>query len=249
MTLATGRVREICRYPIKGFAGEMLDMCRITAGKGIAHDRRWGVIATSDRAEAETEMFPPCTMFHALKKTPAVAAVKAQVSEDRISLLYQGNIVFSEKISSPALCTDMAFLVSKVLELDDIAVIDHGHSPLWDYEGALLSIINMETVRELSGKIEVDLDPARFRGNVIVEGLSPWSEMDWIGRKIQIGSDLTVLVVREIPRCRATCINPATAEEDHPVPQLLRKHYGHANLGVLGVPVTDGAVSAGDLLQ
>ena len=50
-----------------------------------------------------------------------------------------------------------------------------------------ISLINLATVRDLSIRLGTQLDPIRFRGNLLFDGATAWSELDWMGREVQIG--------------------------------------------------------------
>lgn len=251
MSEGKARVAEVWRYPFKGFGGQRLDECLIEEGKGLPYDRRWGVTGAGDASAVRADPYPSYEKFYVLKSNPETA--KAQFSVDeRAGFLQvrQGERAPAQiALGDPGLCGEVARLLSGLLQGEDIEVVDHGFSPIWDYQGALLSLVSLESIRSLSAEIGMDLDPRRFRGNVLFDGAAAWEEESWIGKDVRIGSGPTLRVVREIPRCRATRINPDTAEEDVRVPALLRKHHGHANMGVLAIPVSSGGpIRAGDAI-
>lgn len=99
-------------------------------------------------------------------------------------------------------------------------------------------IVNRATVRELSDRICLPLDPMRFRPNIIIDGLAPWEEFNWVGRTLRVvskrGGDgascsddtLTVKVLTKTVRCEGIGIDPldpTTGKID--MPKLLSEHY------------------------
>jgi len=124
-----------------------------------------------------------------------------------------------------------------------VVVADRG---MFDSRHSGVSIINPATIAMLgrAGGIE-DLDPLRFRGNVLIDGLEPWAEFGLIGTTVRIGG--TRLWIRSsIERCPATKVNPVTTAVDVNVPQLLAAHFGHVHCGIYGVVLDDGDIRAGD---
>ena len=109
----------------------------------------------------------------------------------------------------------------------------------------VLSLINLESVRDLERVIGEPVDPLRFRGNVYVDGLPAWSELDWENKTFSIGS-LKVKGVLRTQRCAATNVNPATAERDMNVPQTLRVSYGHMDMGIYCEVLEAGSLAKGD---
>lgn len=240
-------VREIHRYPVKGLSGEALAGANLDIGRGIPHDRRWGI--TGGKADGCGDD-PGCEGpgFLTVREHAEFTGISASVGgEGRLRLrLRDGTTVLDEPADGPELSRKAAAAIGDSLGLEGLALVDHAHDPLWDYPGAFLSLINLASVRDLSAKAGADLDVRRFRGNIILECREPWAEIGWVGHDIRVGSGLVLRVVREIPRCKATCIDPDTARLDVPVPMRLREHYGHKNFGVLAAPITAGALSPGD---
>jgi uncharacterized protein YcbX len=52
----------------------------------------------------------------------------------------------------------------------------------------VISLINLESVREVSDAIGMELDPMRFRANFYIDNLTAWQEFDWVGSAISIGA-------------------------------------------------------------
>lgn len=240
-------VRAVHRYPVKGLSGEALERANLDIGRGIPHDRRWGITGgKADGCGDSPGREGPG--FLTVREHAEFTGISASVSgEGRLRLrLRDGTAVLDEPADDQGLSRKAGAAIGASLGLEGLGLVDHAHDPLWDYPGAFLSLINLATVRELSAKAGADLDVRRFRGNIILECREPWAEIGWVGRDIRVGPGLVLRVVREIPRCKATCIDPDTGRLDVPVPMRLREHYGHKNLGVLAAPITAGALSPGD---
>jgi uncharacterized protein YcbX len=74
------------------------------------------------------------------------------------------------------------------------------HSPLLM---EAISVINLATVRAFEEKLGKPVDPRRFRGNLLVDGIEPWREFDLVDQTFRIG-DIVVRGVRRTKRCPAT---------------------------------------------
>ena len=68
------------------------------------------------------------------------------------------------------------------------------------------------------------LSEVRFRSNIVIEGVGPWEEHKWLGRRIMVG-DVEFNVTRHKTRCLATHANPETGVRDIAMMQLLVKHF------------------------
>jgi hypothetical protein len=110
-----------------------------------------------------------------------------------------------------------------------------------------LHIVNIATVDEIGRAVGKDLDPLRFRANLYLEGLAPWREFDWVGRKLAVGA-ATLSVFKRTQRCDATNVDPATGERDTAIPSVLQRTWGHADCGIYARVAMGGKISAGDAI-
>src|SRR5262249_36893207 len=118
-----------------------------------------------------------------------------------------------------------------------------GHS-FSDVAKKVVSIINLASVaagRALQG---VAGHPLRFRANLYVEGWTPWSELELLGREIAIG-DARLKVVKRIVRCAATNVEPGTGIRDLAIPESLLRALGHMDCGIYAEVIAGGAIAAG----
>ena len=111
-------------------------------------------------------------------------------------------------------------------------------------------IINSSTVRELSNSIGIDLNPTRFRPNIIIDGPDPWSEWDWIDKCIQFGSSSVQLeVISKTVRCDGVSVDPLEYPNNVlDIPALMMKHFPEEGpyLGVYAIVKKGGTITLGD---
>jgi uncharacterized protein YcbX len=119
-----------------------------------------------------------------------------------------------------------------------------GHS-FSDMNVKCVSLINLETVREIGRRIGAEVHPLRFRANIYVDGLAAFAEFDWVGRRIAAGK-ATFAAIERINRCAATNVDPETAKRDLAIPRSLLELFGHDECGIYLTVETSGRLRVGD---
>ena len=237
------RLAALARYPVKGIGREALDRIALDPGAPMPGDRAW---ALAHAGAAPTDAWQPRRNFLVVASGPRLAQVTAETREDGLTLRHPDR---PDLAFDPA--TEGARLIDWVRPLwpDDrpaparlVAAPPEGMA---DNGAAQVSILNRASLRALSERVGRALDEARFRGNLILDGLPPWGEFDWIGRSIRIGP-LRLRVTDRIERCRAAEANPETGARDANVLRALEDGWGHRDFGVYATVETGGTVAPGD---
>ncbi len=65
----------------------------------------------------------------------------------------------------------------------------HTHFRFTDSGKGFVSFLNLNSLRDLSQRLDRDLDPLRLRANIWVEDLTAFEDHDWVGRHIRLGED------------------------------------------------------------
>jgi uncharacterized protein YcbX len=116
-------------------------------------------------------------------------------------------------------------------------------------------LINAATVRDISDKLKLSnsLNPLRFRPNIVVDYLEPWSEFDLVGKTIQCeSSGLQFDIISRTVRCAGVGIDPLDPETGNlDIPQLLQENFPQHGpyLGVYAVVSSPGNIRLGDTLS
>ena len=157
-------------------------------------------------------------------------------------MLIEGNINNQEQIQS----------VEKYIENIDskikkpIYLIYNEHFPFFDTTPNIsISLININTIKDLELKLNKKIDYERFRGNILIDDLNPWEEFNLIDKKLKV-NNLKFKVESMIPRCSATNINPKNYSLDINLPNTLIRHYGHKNFGIYLSPLSSGFINKND---
>jgi uncharacterized protein YcbX len=118
-----------------------------------------------------------------------------------------------------------------------------------------LHIVNLATIRDLSEKIGVELNPYRFRPNIVIDGPPAWSEFGWVGKNLVVmdsrdgkPTGMKLAVIQKTVRCEATHVDPTDPEDPYPeIVKLLIKHFPKHGpfLGVYAVVDEPGSLALG----
>jgi hypothetical protein len=110
-----------------------------------------------------------------------------------------------------------------------------------------LSLLATQTIDGIGRAVGLTLDKRRFRENLYFDlnSAESFAEDAFVGRRLRIGSKLTVHILERDIRCRMISIDPESLEEN---PEILRyvakNHDGRA--GVYAAVLVEGLVRPGD---
>ena len=238
------KLEGIHRYPIKGIGRESLQNVLLAAGAPVPGDRAWAV---AHAGCPEDSGWRPRGDFLVVAAGPDLAAIRANSDGDRITLSHPDRP--DATFDLPA---DAARLIDWVRPLwpeTRPAPVSLRQAPaatgMPDNGIASLSIMTRASLEALSDAAGEPLDMGRFRGNLVLDGTTPWAEFSWIGKRLRVGS-AKIEVLEPIGRCRATEANPATGQRDVNMLAVLRDHFGHTDFGVYARVVEGGSIALGD---
>lgn len=243
----TGRVTSLWRHPIKAIGRESLDAVDLTPHAVVPGDRSWAVTHAASKINDAPEAWAHKMNFLRGVTGPDLMAVEAESGNDGIRLKHprQGSIDIDLK------APDQAALVAWLLPLwpEDKplprALVQAPGVALTDVPDPWISILNMSSLRALEGRAKAELSIHRWRGNIWLDGLGPWEEFEWIGRRLQIGS-ATLEVKERITRCKATMANPVTGRRDVDTLGAIEAGWDHTDFGIYAEVVAGGRVAVGD---
>lgn len=245
-------LQSVYRYPVKGFAGQRLSGAALFPGEGLPFDRFLGV--TNGSAAISTTGWSSCQGFVRMTKNEGLPLFGIDFEDNAQGLVVtspQGRSITVDLASTPSIehaNTEIASWFPAAGAHPPQLARRHSDLGWWDYEDAAISIINVETIADLSRKAERKVDPLRFRANLYVAGLPAWSEWKLIGRRIRLG-DAELEVIRPIDRCKATSVDPTTGDADINMPALLALQEGHIFCGMYARVVKHGRIRAGDAIH
>src|SRR3954468_20328356 len=161
-----GRVARLWRYPVKSRGAEAIEQADVS-WHGVAGDRRWAFV----REGLERSGFPWLTI------------------RERADL-WNYMPSFADPGRPDALKTLVTTPGGRRLDVVDpelAAELGHGARVIKQnrgvFDAAPLSLITTQTVEHVAGWLDLELEPERFRPNLLVEAANgePFQEDAWIG--------------------------------------------------------------------
>lgn len=249
-------INALTRYPVKGLSGETLKSVTLQAGSGFPCDRMFGFARPNSGFDPAAPQPLPKTKFYMLAKDASLALLSTQYDRGVLTIAFEGadhQFNISETTGRDAACQ----YLKRYLNLPDeeapqlFEASPHRFTDVSVVSAEMMnaiSLINIDSVQAFSESVGQTVDPRRFRGNIMISGMEPFSELDMIG-KILVAGDVQLRVVQRTQRCPATEVNLSTGHRDLKPPQLLKEHYGHRDMGIYCEVLTDGQLSVGDSLK
>ena len=253
-----GHVDSLWRYPVKSMRGEELQEAFVGFA-GVYGDRVYAF-----RSSAAPIGFPYLTgreqermlLYRPFFRSRSDMAVPTNLAEAE-ALPPGATPVYAEAAKR---IVDVETPAGDVLSIDDPRLARELRSGIRDrHELTLLqsdramtdcrpiSLVSVQTVRQLSDELGFDVDKRRFRANVYIEleSAAGFAENEFVNRTLRIGTKASVTVVDRDPRCKMITLDPNTAQPNPDVMKLLaRSHEGKA--GVYAAVLVEGTVRKGD---
>ena len=230
-----GRVAQLWRYPVKSMRGE--ELTEATLGlEGVGGDRRFAIV--SDAAPAGAPLLSGAERAAMLRYGPRLAP-EAQV------LTPEGRRFALEK--EELLAELQARTTTPGARLH---ILHSPERPLTDVRP--LSLISLQTLRGISAELGQEIDPQRFRSNIVLElqDEQAFAEDHLSGATLHIGNCEAAAEIRlleRIPRCRMVALDPTTAEEDRTILRHLARHH-EGRTGIYARVLRAGTMHLGDVV-
>jgi uncharacterized protein YcbX len=253
-----GRVESLWRYPVKSMRGEPLEAAFV-GFPGVYGDRVYAI-----RSSASSKGFPYFTgrdqgqmlRYGARFRYPDRMAAPPNLAEAEalgpgITPLYAGWDDLAVDVETPT---------GEVLAVDDPRLLDllrqgarDGHElSVIRSERALtdcrpFSLFSLQTARQLSDELGVELGTQRFRANAYIDLRLDvgFGENHWVGRRLRIGAKAEIAVTDRDPRCKMITLDPDTGLANPEVMRRVARDHG-GTAGVYGAVLVEGVIRAGD---
>ncbi|MFL4468476.1 MOSC domain-containing protein [Tateyamaria armeniaca] len=247
-------LQRIQRFPIKGLSAEQMPRVTLTPGSGVPGDRMFGFARHGSGFDPANPQPLPKDRFVVLLTQAALAGLKTQFDPETRQLeIAHADAREAFDMTDEAARDRAGAWLSTYIGLMDVSdpqfvsAFPHRFTDVSVVSPQMMhavSILNLSSVRDLATRLDRDIDPARFRANLEIDGLPPGWELEHIGETLRLG-DVSLRLIKRTKRCAATEVNPVTAERDLKLPYLLRKEFGHMDMGVYAEVVTGGVLQSG----
>ena len=219
------------RYPVKSMAAEALERVDVS-WHGLAGDRRWAFI----RDGVPRSGFPWLTIRERSDMGSYRPAFVDAERPNTSPTLVRTPAGAELDVTDPALAADLGGGARVIKQ-------DRGV-----FDSMPLSLMTTSTVAAVGALVGAELDPRRFRPNLLVEasGGAQYPEDGWVGCTLRIGG-LGMRVDRRDERCVVVTVGPLTSEREPAILRAIARERD-ACLGVYGSTVEPGRVAVGDVV-
>jgi len=252
------KIDTLTRYPIKGLSGQLLDSVSLEPGQGFPCDRQFGFARPNSGFDPCNPKPLPKTKFYMLARDSRLALLSSKFDDITGVLAIStptttGNFEImtaeGKQLASQYLKSFLSLPDDETPQLFEAS--PHRFTDVSVVSTEMMnavSVINLDSVREFSKAIGQEVDPSRFRGNIQLSGLEPFSELDMVGQQIAIGN-VRLKIVKRTKRCPATEVDLNTGERNMNVPALLQENYDHKDMGVYAEVLGGGKISQQDVVE
>ncbi len=243
-------ITTLQRFPVKGLSPEPMETMSLRPDEGVPGDRLYGFARYDSGFDPSNPRPLPKDRFVVLLKNAALAGLKTRFDPPAKALQIQaGGATQSFDMKDPEAMARAAYFLHDSIGLSDpeppvfVSSAPHRFTDVSVVSPQMMnaiSVLNLASVRDLEARLGASIHPARFRANIEIDGLPPFSELENVGETLTFG-DVSLRILQRTRRCAATEVNPITAERDLKIPYLLRKEFGHMDMGIY-VEVLSGGV-------
>lgn len=245
------RIASLYRYPVKGLSPEPIETATLTPGGYFPGDRLFAIENGPSGFDPAAPVHQPKIKYLMLMRNEALARLQTQYEDDADALVIRqdGQETLRAEMATEAGRAALSaffetFMPDELRGKPQLLTAPDGYR-FTDSRSGFLSIINLASVSDLGQQLGVTLDPLRFRGNVMVEGLPAWAENEMVGQELSTASGLRLRVIKRIERCAATNVDPQSGIRDLQIPKTLMSSYGHVDCGIYCEVLAGGTLSKG----
>ena len=247
------RIDRIYRYPVKGLTAEALEATTVETGGAIPWDRAFALAQGDAPFDPADPKWIPKTNFMCLRSNARIALLRASFNprHGRLTLIAPDGDVIEENALLEAGRERIAAWLTAFMGTEARGTPRFHHVPghvFGDQRAPVISLINEASRADLEARVGARRHRRRFRANIWFTGTPAWSELDWVGRELMVGS-ARLRVTKRTVRCPATEVNPDTGDRDaNPIAEL-KSAYGHADLGIHAEIIAGGTIALGDAIE
>ena len=242
-------IQSINFFPIKGLQGFGLEECFLRENQLLDNDRKFA-LSQSVNHKAATSWLPK-SHFKQLVNQPSLAKTRLSlISQNPLTLKIEGS---SEAFNLTDSAAKDAFAkaitnLTNTNERANLNLIEAETGGLSDTRSQWISIGASASANKLIQRFSLDDSYFRFRLNIWIETQTPFEEFNWVGREAKIGN-AELEFQSPVGRCNAINVSAKTGDiTSQLLPQEMRAHFGHSDLGVFARVIKSGKISQTDKL-
>lgn len=247
-------VSALHRFPVKGLSPERVERVELETSGFFPGDRLYAIENGPSGFNPVAPRHQPKTKYLMLMRDEALARLRTRYEDSTATLFVENDgETLAARLDTPegreSLETLIRRFIPDALRGEPKVLEAPPQYRFTDSPTGYVSMINRASVQMLEDVLGVPVDPLRFRGNLLVEGLAPFAELDMVGRVIEAQSGLRFKITKRTVRCAATNVDPETGERDLDIPGTIDGRLGHRDLGVYMEIIAGGGLAVGDGLR
>jgi uncharacterized protein YcbX len=256
-----GAVESLWRYPVKSMGGEQMAQA-FMGFSGFYGDRCYAFKNSAARkgtpylnASLQEQMLRyrprfrrperaamPPNLVEAMSIPPGITPANGDSQDMALDVITPTGAVVA--IDGPALIE----MLGEGLRGENQLTLVRSDRALTDCRP--VSLISLQTIRQVEEELGIPLDKRRFRANVYLNHASDdgFAEDELVGRRVRIGPQAEIMILERDPRCKMISLDPDTGEHN---PEVFRKvAQAHANFaGVYCAVLVEGILTEGDSIE
>ena len=248
------RITALHRYPVKGLSPERLPAVALEKGAYFPGDRLFAIENGPSGFDPANPQHQSKVKFLMLMRNEALARLRTSYDDASRTLVIEegGREAVRGDLSTGQgrLAVEAFFRRFMPREMrgpPKVLASPEGFR-FTDSRKGYVSLINLASVAAVEAMVGAPVDPLRFRGNLHVEGLAPWAELELVGRVLEGPSGLRLKVTKRIQRCAATNVDPSSGVRDLDIPATLMRRLGHMDCGIYAEVLEGGPLAEGERL-
>lgn len=232
-----GTIDEIVRHPVKSFRGERVSKTMVMdyglygdRSHVIMDDKRPGKYLTITQYQQMVQYQAKFTGRETLDNYP-----KVEIIAPDGSLFQWGDEAFINRLATE---TRRKISLKKFTpEYVPTGAIEEEH----------IQLVTDASIQHLQGLWGKEVDYQRFRPNLFISLFNkiPFVEETWFGKRLKIGADVEIKVIRHCERCMIITVNPDTGEIDPTLLKTVAKERKN-QFGVYASILKTGEINMGD---
>jgi uncharacterized protein len=216
-------LRALYRYPVKGLSPEALEQAELETSGYFPGDRLYAIENGPSGFNPVAPRHQPKTKYLMLMRDEALARLRTRYDDATATLFVEGAgemlAARLDTVDGRAALEDLLRrFLPDALRGEPKVLAAPPQYRFTDSPTGYVSLINRASVQMLEDELGVPVDPLRFRGNLLVEGLAPFAELEMLGQVIEAPGGLRLKVTKRTVRCAATNVDPETGARDLDIP-------------------------------
>ncbi|APH04796.1 MOSC domain-containing protein [Bacillus weihaiensis] len=234
--MVVGYLKEITRYPVKSMNGQKVHETKIM-NYGLYGDRSHAYLdLTREDKFLTITQFPKMAQYR--------AAFRSADCESRFPVV---EITTPEgqqyEWNDPSLLKELEQRCERNIQPIHF---EPAHVPFGAIEEEHILIVNEKSVQALENLWGEKIDYVRFRPNLLVSlNDEPYFEETMFGKRVKIGQEVELEILRHCERCMIVNVDPDTGEISHSLLKTVVKERRN-HFGVYARVIKTGLIKAGD---